>query len=126
MGEIYSKAERVLAYLGDHFEGCELAMEAVRQLASDFTRAKDVVICYGRSSISGALIDKMCKSMMFKRLHCCKVNSMKWLLLLNDWILLQATPRLSGDAPQPPMDVLERFRHRAATDPRDKFYGLRS
>jgi hypothetical protein len=172
MGEIYSKAERVLAYLGDHFEGCELAMEAVRQLASDvsphssssqepglnidgmdldspmlldhvctlldapwltrvwtvqeFTRAKDVVICYGRSSISGALIDKMCKSMMFKHLHCCKVNSMKWLLLLNDWILLQATPRLSEDAPQPPMDVLERFRHRAATDPRDKFYGLRS
>jgi hypothetical protein len=35
MGQIYRQAERVLVYLGDHFEGCELAMEAIRQLASD-------------------------------------------------------------------------------------------
>jgi hypothetical protein len=37
MADIYHSATRVLAYLGDHFDGCELAFEAMRQLSEDKT-----------------------------------------------------------------------------------------
>ncbi|KAH8794546.1 heterokaryon incompatibility protein-domain-containing protein [Hyaloscypha sp. PMI_1271] len=35
MGSIYSRANLVVAYLGDAWEGCEVAMDAFRQLGSD-------------------------------------------------------------------------------------------
>ncbi|KAF1846465.1 uncharacterized protein K460DRAFT_313916, partial [Cucurbitaria berberidis CBS 394.84] len=35
MATVFSRASRVLAYLGDHWDRCELAVEAIRQLRED-------------------------------------------------------------------------------------------
>lgn len=35
MGDVYSHTQRVLAYLSEYFESCELAIEAIYQLGLD-------------------------------------------------------------------------------------------
>ena len=100
----------------------------------EFAVAKELILLYGRVAILGNTVFKMVQnvgnhatSCCSFRTHCLTGTDAYWDMLseLNKWSARWKKPMIIGqDCQEWPLMVLERFRYRLASDPRDKVYSL--